>query len=185
VLILTETLLNNKQKQKAGFTWRLGLLPLGRHPQRRQPGGRGVVIAIKKHLADLGRPSAHRQGRHGARAAHYLNLQFTPTRHHRVYAPAGNSSRTRMTASRLALAHAEADQTEAAAKGRRQCICSPATGTPCWPQPTAPAAEMAPQDDAHTAFVLTGAHSLDAHNPARPTLSAQCLRTANATPAAA
>jgi hypothetical protein len=71
VLILTETLLNNKQKQKAGFTWRLGLLPLGRHPQRRQPGGRGVVIAIKKHLADLGRPSAHRQGRHGARAAHY------------------------------------------------------------------------------------------------------------------
>jgi hypothetical protein len=28
---------------------------------------------------------------------------------------------------------------------------------------------MAPQDDAHTAFVLkAGAHSLDAHNPARP-----------------
>jgi hypothetical protein len=37
-----------------------------------------------------------------------------------------------------------------------------------------------------TAFVLkAGAHSLDAHNPARPPLSAQCLRTANATPAAA
>jgi hypothetical protein len=80
VLILTETLLNNKQKQKAGFTWRLGLLPLGRHPQRRQPGGRGVVIAIKKHLADLGRPSgAPTRTTWGACCTLPQPTQFTPS----------------------------------------------------------------------------------------------------------
>jgi hypothetical protein len=73
VLILTETLLNNKKAERLGSPGAGGYSHWAA-THNVKPGGRGVVIAIKKHLADLGRPSAHRQGRHGARAAHYLNL---------------------------------------------------------------------------------------------------------------
>jgi hypothetical protein len=97
--------LNSKQKQKA--TWRGGYWAATHNVGNR--GGRGVVIAIKKHLQTWDAHPAHRQGRHGARAAHYLNLPnsrplitgSTPRQETHLQ---NKRARPRV---RLALAHAE------------------------------------------------------------------------------
>jgi hypothetical protein len=61
--------------------------------------------------------------------------------HHRVYAPAGNSLQNKRSASRVRpLAHAELTRPKPPQR-EDGSICSPATGTPCWPQPTAPAGD--------------------------------------------
>jgi exonuclease III/ribonuclease HI len=175
VLILTETLLNNKQKQKGWVHLALGGYShwAATHNVGNR-GGRGVVIAIKKHLADLGRPIRRTDKDDMGRVLHItLNLPNSrPLGITGVYAPAGNSppeqeERDRVYA--LALAHAEADQTEAAAKGKTAVHLLAGDWNAVLATTDRASGVMAPQDDAHTAFVLkAGAHSLDAHNPARP-----------------